>query len=220
MDKEKYIVQGDLFPTPTNQIKHQDTATIAILERVNSLVSIIPTNSPDSISQIAIEQLEQRAKTDAIQYNAMQLVQIFNLYLQAASAAPFYVKDMIKAGMSAGEWSSTETRRPLTLQAFCSFAGITQRKFTTQYLNSKDANIAEVAQLIKEHIESHIADNALAGINNAQFATRILGLQDKREIEVNSTHTERRINIQLDSAPIDLTKRSKLQSHAEDATEV
>lgn len=154
-------------------------------------------------------------------YDADSLGEVFLLFLNSVERDTVTVKEMIKSGNSAGVWSGTENKKPLTVERFCVFAGLSKNVLYNYANNNIDPRIQRVAAYIIDVCHSDLIDSALMGVVNARIVELLTGLQ--QTVNINTTaHSQ--ITVQIDGGPIDLTKKPRisenLQKYASDCEEV
>jgi len=100
---------------------------------------------------------------------------------------PCIKKDVCKSGENVGTAIEIEIERPLTIRGFCNHASIGYSTFNDYETRENFKEYSEVIKRIKLIIEDYLITGAAIGTYKENLVSRLTGLAEKKEVEVNTT---------------------------------
>ena len=124
------------------------------------------------------------------------LLEAFEEYVEYVRETPWMRNELVKGGDMAGMVMEVPTARPITLEGFTDFVGLTHSWWRSLRARLKksdteaDRVYATVVEKIDKAIYNQKYEGAAVGAFNANIIARDLGLVDKKEIEVDDKREE------------------------------
>lgn len=124
--------------------------------------------------------------------NAEDLWEHFTNYVEHSNSTPLVEAKLFstKTGLANG---SLNRLRPLTVEAFCNYIGISARiwnSWKTKAVDNDDEFFHEVMEMIELNIQDHQFQGAATSFFNATMISRKLGLVEKTEVAAAQTQSD------------------------------
>lgn len=132
---------------------------------------------------------------------------------------PIYSTEYVKNGLTAGSSYTVEKRRPVSLTAFCLFAGWTyaQYKRDCDRLAKQEAetetvcSVLEARTVITDLLTTEMDEGALTGLYNADYMAKLRGLRNLSDVTSDGKDASAKsliVNVLTDEAADNLKKLS------------
>ena len=133
-----------------------------------------------------------------IKYNASELLNEFNKYIEYRKTQFDIKYDCIRSGERAGETIEIKIPKVPSVASFCHFIGITEKTFWNWINNEVDISddLLQLTIRIREEIKDLQLSGAMNGIYNPLIASRINGLNDTLNVQVTEQPV---VNINLNA---------------------
>lgn len=189
------------------------------VEPVKSTTQKIPEKRKNELSShlvtFAAASFKERQPLDTVS-NCLDAVAS---YLAWNYDNPVYTKEYVKSGLTAGTSYTVEKRRPVSLTAFCLFAGWTyaQYKRDCDRLAKREAetesvcSVLEARSVITDLLTTEQDESALTGLCNADYMAKLRGLRSLSDVTSDGKEASSKqliVNVLTDEASDNLKKLS------------
>ena len=154
-------------------------------------------------------------KQKELQYDAKQLIHIFNAYKLARKNDCIIKTDAVKAGANAGQIIDIQVSKPLTITSFCNFADIPIHVFYKHIDVDLKSGLSEKSLLHKAfaYIRNEIIDEqisgAMLGIYNERIVGKVAGLNLQEETTKEQPRELVTININKKTLSLQIGDKKK-----------
>jgi hypothetical protein len=106
-------------------------------------------------------------------------------YVEWAKTNPWKKQDFIKSGEMAGQIVELAIERPLSIEGFCLYAGITSRTFKNYSSAEGYETYFQICTHIKDICDAQNTEGGMVGAFNASLVAMRLGLKQRNDITSN-----------------------------------